>query len=398
MGSTLREQIPKLEPMGSDPLMNPDIAKQQAVYQEWRHHLHKHPELSGSETNTVQFIQEKLTEFDVPHRTLAGGVVGWLKNGTGTARGLRADIDALPIHETNRFTHRSMREGVMHACGHDGHTTMLLGAAQYLAAHLDTFQGTIYFIFQPAEEVGNGAENMIAAGLFNTYPMETIYGMHNWPGLPIGHFVTHSNVVMAAVKFFDIKIKGSGGHAAMPHLTRDPIVAGSQLVTALQTIASRRVDPNDAMVLSITSVQAGDAYNVIPAELLLKGTVRYFRDEVYKSIHQQIKNQLTALNSAGFETEFITHNSVPATINDPQQAEFTAQVAIDMLGDEDKVLRYQPPSMGAEDFAYMLQAKPGSYVWLGNGGTSGLHAPDYDFNDDALVYGVNYWVDLAQKG
>ena len=247
--------------------MNPTIAKRQATYRKWRHHLHKYPELSGAETATVRFIRERLKEFGVPHRTLAGGVVGWLKNGEGAARGLRADIDALPIKEANSFAHSSVNEGVMHACGHDGHTTMLLGAAEYLAAHSAALKGTIYFIFQPAEEIGSGAAQMMEAGLFKIYPMERIYGMHNWPGLSLGSFATHIGPVMAAVEFFDIKIKGGGGHAAMPHLTLDPVLAACQLVTSLQTIASRGIDPNDAMVLSITSIQAGEAYNVIPEEV-----------------------------------------------------------------------------------------------------------------------------------
>jgi len=375
--------------------MNKEITKRHKFYKEWRHHLHRHPELSFQEEETRKFVCARLKDFKIPHKELVGGVVGWLDNGQGVARGLRADMDALPIKEENSFAYKSANEGVMHACGHDGHTTMLLGAAQYLASHRDRFNGRVYFIFQPAEEVGGGAQKMITAGLFNKFPMEKVYGMHNWPGLAIGKFATHPSAVMAAVDFFDIVIKGGGGHAAMPHLTEDPLVASCQLVNSLQTIVSRSVDPNDAVVVSITSIQAGDAYNVIPAEVKLKGTLRYFDKRVYKRIRQRINAQIKSLkNVYGFQIDLNIHNAAPATINDPAQAEFSAQVAESMGS---AVIRAETPSMGAEDFAYMLAAKPGSYVWLGNGNTPTLHAPNYDFNDDALVVGINYWVELAAQ-
>ena len=377
--------------------MNPAVEENKAVYREWRQHLHKHPELSAAETATVEFIREKLTEFGVPHEALAGGVVGWLKKGEGLARGFRADIDALPIKEENAFAHRSVNEDVMHACGHDGHTAMLLGAAHHLVSHPDEFNGTIYFVFQPAEEIGDGGAKMIAAGLFRTYPMERIYGMHNWPNLAVGSFATHTGPVMAAVSSFDIRIRGIGGHAAMPHLTRDPLLAACQLVSSLQSIASRNTDPNDSMVLSITSFKAGEAYNVIPADALLKGTIRYFAADLYERIEQRMKEQLAAVEANGFQTELIMHSSVPPTINDREQAKLSTEVATAVVGRAGEVLRGQLPSMGGEDFSYMLQEKPGSYIWLGNGDTASLHSPAYDFNDAALIYGVNYWIELAHR-
>ena len=391
-------EIAKSENLG-DLTMDRAIVKEAKTYKEWRRHLHKHPELSFEEKETVRFICAQLKEFRVPYKKLAGGVVAWLDNGEGPARGLRADIDALPIKEANSFSYKSVHEGVMHACGHDGHTSMLLGATQHLVTHREKFCGRVYFIFQPAEEVGGGAQKMLDAGLFKIFPMERIYGMHNWPGLAIGNFATHSQEVMAAVDFFDITIRGGGGHAAMPHLTQDPLVAACGLVNSLQTIVSRNVDPNDAVVLSITSIQAGAAYNVIPSEVKLKGTLRYFSRDAYKLIQQRINAHIQSLRTVyGFELEFIIHTAAPATINDPDQAELSAQAAEIASAQTGRVLRNQTPSLGAEDFSYMLNVKPGSYIWLGNGDTSSLHAPDYDFNDDALIYGVNYWVEMAARG
>ena len=366
-----------------------------------RHDLHAHPELAFEEHRTSDVVARFLEKAGVEvHRGLAGtGVVGVLRAGhSRRAIGLRADMDALPIEEENTFPHRSRHAGRMHACGHDGHTTMLLAAAEYLAGSR-RFDGTVYFIFQPAEEGEGGARAMIEDGLFTRFPMEAVYGLHNWPGLALGQFAVHRGPVMAGTDQFDIVLRGQGAHAAMPHQGRDPIVAGAALVQTLQSIVSRSTDPLDAVVVSVTRFHAGEAYNVIPPEAKLAGTVRTLRTEVQQEVESNLKRLATGIAQAhGMEAQVFYRRGYPATVNDPREAEFCRQVAAQLVGEE-QVRADLPPSMGAEDFAYMLQEKPGCYVWLGNGpGTGGctLHNPRYDFNDALLPIGAAYWVTLVE--
>ena len=375
-----------------------ELRQQRGQYVEWRHHLHRHPELSNQESKTLAFVCKHLRTARIAHKKMAGGVVAWLdpppaKRGA-PAIGLRADMDALPIREQNQFRHRSSNEGIMHACGHDGHTAMLLGAATFLAQHKAHLTSRIYFIFQPAEEDGKGAAGMIAAGLFEQFPMQRVFGLHNWPGLPAGTFAVTSAEVMAAVDFFDIVIRGAGGHAAMPHLGTDALVAASHFVTVAQTLISRNLDPLEAAVLSITSMQGGESYNVLPARVTLKGTIRYFNDRICKRLVRQMDHQLRSICKAhDVQGQLSCETVTIATINDARSAELAAQAASAVSAQ--KVRRELPPSMGGEDFAYMLRQVPGSYIWLGNGDTASLHAPNYDFNDQILLAGVQYWCELA---
>ncbi len=334
------------------------------------------------------------------HRGLAGtGVVGVLKAGTSPRSiGLRADMDALPIQEQNPYPHRSVHDGKMHACGHDGHTAMLLGAAEYLAK-TRRFDGTVYFIFQPAEETIGGARVMIEEGMLQRFPMEAVYGMHNWPGLPAGQFAIHAGPVMACADQFDIVVRGHGAHAAMPQQGRDPLVAGAALVQALQSIVSRNTDPLDSVVLSITRFHAGDAYNVIPDEARIGGTVRAFRPEVEDVVESAMERVCGGIGAAhGVQVSLDYRRGYPPTVNTPVEAKRCAQVAAQLVGVE-QVRTDLNPSMGAEDFAYFLRERPGCYVWIGNGlGEGGcmLHNPHYDFNDGILSLGASYWVRLAE--
>ena len=368
-----------------------------------RHDLHAHPELAFDEHRTSAAVAAFLEELGIAvHRGLAGtGVVGVLRRGSGSrAIGLRADMDALPVLEQNRFPHRSRHEGRMHACGHDGHTAMLLGAAEYLVRH-GRFDGSVVFIFQPAEETDGGARVMIEDGLFERFPMEAVFGMHNWPGMPTGRFAVHGGPVMACADQFDIVIKGHGAHAAMPQQGRDPLVAGAALVQALQTVVSRSLDPLDSAVLSITRFFAGgDAYNVIPGEARIGGTVRAFRPEVEDGIEAAMERLCAGVAAAhGVQATLDYRRGYPPTVNDAAQAEICRQVLAELVG-PDQVQTDARPSMGAEDFAFMLREKPGCYVWIGNGLAEGgcmLHNPRYDFNDDILTLGATYWVRLAEK-
>ena len=375
-----------------------ELRQQRKIYLEWRHHLHRHPELSGQESKTLAFVCKHLRAARIAHKKLAGGVVAWLdppraKRGE-PAIGLRADMDALPIREQNQFRHRSANEGIMHACGHDGHTTMLLGAANFLAQHKERLAGRVYFIFQPAEEEGKGAAKMIDAGLFKQFPMQRVFGLHNWPGLPVGVFAVTSAEVMAAVDFFDIEIRGEGGHAAMPHLGTDALVAASHFVTIAQTLVSRNLDPLASAVLSITAMRGGENYNVLPARVAIKGTIRYFSDKVCRQLVKQMDNQLRSICKAhGVQGQLGCETVTIATINDASSSALAAQAAGG--ASSEKVRRELPPSMGGEDFAYMLKQVPGSYIWLGNGDTASLHAPNYDFNDKILLVGIQYWCELA---
>lgn len=366
-----------------------------------RRDIHAHPETAFEEQRTSALVVEVLSAAGIEvQRGLAGtGVVGVLSSGTSNrAIGLRADMDALPIHEQNPFPHRSHFDGKMHACGHDGHTAMLLGAAEYLAA-TGNFDGTVYFIFQPAEEGEGGARAMIEDGLFERFPMQSVFGMHNWPGLPAGQFAIMPGPMMASADQFDIVIKGHGAHAAMPHQGADPVAAGSALAQALQTIVSRTLDPLDAAVLSVTRFHAGEAYNVIPDHATLGGTVRAFRPEVQDRVEAAMERLCGGIGAAfGVQVSLDYRRGYPATINSAAEAEICRHVATELAGKE-AVRSDLRPSMGAEDFSFMLLEKPGCYVWLGNGlGEGGcmLHNPHYDFNDEVLVLGASYWARLAE--
>jgi len=376
-----------------------DIVALSEEMQQWRRHIHAHPELAFKEFDTADFVAKKLQEFGLEiHQGLAGtGVVGTVTRGrSNRAIGLRADLDALPIEEANQFSHRSKNPGIMHACGHDGHTCMLLGAAKHLAQS-NNFEGTVHFIFQPAEENEGGARTMIEDGLFERFPVEAVYGMHNIPGMPVGSFGIKSGPMMAAFDIFDLKITGTGGHAAMPHLTVDPILVGTKIVEAFQTIVSRTINPQEPTVLSVTQFQAGDAYNVIPNEITIAGCTRCFSESVQTQLENTMQKVAEDIAKAhGAHIEFRYERRYPPTINSEQEAETARQAATQIVG-QGQV--YNPkPSMGSEDFAYMLQVKPGSYIWIGNGDGEGscmVHNPGYDFNDEILPIGATYWVNLV---
>ena len=371
---------------------------------EWRHSIHCNPETAFKEFQTAAFVEKKLVSFglDEVHTCIAKtGIVGVIKGnkpGEG-AIGLRADLDALDIEEKNEFSYASKNHGKMHACGHDGHTTMLLGAAKYLAANKD-FSGTVYVIFQPAEENEGGGRTMVEEGLFDKFPMDRVYGMHNWPGLAAGTFSVRIGPVMAAADRFDLIVKGKGGHAAMPHLTHDPLITATQIVNGLQQLHSRRMNPLDQSVLSITQIHAGEAYNVIPDEAVIRASVRTFSKDVKQMIIagiHQIAKGITSGNNCTYELNY--RDGYPPTVNTSDAAEISARAATNTVG-KDKVLREYPPSLASEDFSFMLQEKPGCYVWLGNGPGEGgcmLHNPHYDFNDDVLQTGVSYWINLVKE-
>jgi hippurate hydrolase len=370
---------------------------------EWRRDIHQHPELKFEENRTADLVAAKLEEFGIEiHRGLAKtGVVGTIRNGDGPSIGLRADMDALPLEEKNTFKHASSNPGKMHACGHDGHTAMLLGAAKHLASSKN-FKGTVNFIFQPAEEGGGGGELMIKEGLFEMFPVDSVYGLHNWPGMPAGIFGVGSGPIMASVDTFDLTINGRGGHAAMPDQCIDPIVIASQVVTALQTIPSRNTHPVDSVVISVTQIHAGDAYNVIPDSVQMHGTVRTFQPETRKEIPSSMLRVAEGVCAAyGGTCELNYMSGYPATINSVAETEISAKAVVDLLGEEN-IIRNPTPSMGGEDFSYMLEARPGCYVWLGIGPGKGeggcmLHSSHYDFNDDVLPIGASYWVKLVEN-
>jgi hippurate hydrolase len=366
-----------------------------------RRDIHAHPELAFDEYRTADIVARELQRYGLEvHRGLARtGVVGVLKAGTSSRMiGLRADMDALPLAEMNEFPHHSKHPGKMHACGHDGHTAILLGAARHLAANPD-FDGTVVFIFQPAEESEGGAAVMIEDGLFEQFPVESIFGLHNWPGIPVGEMMVMPGPVMAGTCGFEMHVRGHGCHAAMPHQGIDAIVTGAQLVQALQTVVSRTLHPCDAAVVSVTQFHAGEAWNIIPEEVVMRGTIRTFKPEVQDAVERAIERLCSGIASAnGAQISVRFDRRYPPTVNSPAEARFCQQVAADVFG-QDKVLQDILPSMGAEDFAYMLKEKPGCYVWLGNGpGTGGctLHNPHYDFNDDLLRLGVGYWAHLVR--
>lgn len=376
-----------------------------------RRDIHQHPELCYEETRTSALVADKLTQWGIPvHRGLGKtGVVATIKKGSSNrAIGLRADMDALPMPEDNQFPHRSIHPNKMHACGHDGHTAMLLGAARHLKDLAD-FDGTVYLIFQPAEEGGAGAKAMIDDGLFKLFPMDAVFGMHNWPGSNVGTFGVAYGPAMASSNEFRITVHGKGSHAALPHESIDPIMVAVNIAQALQTIVTRNKKPVDTAVLSITQIHAGTATNVVPNVAEIGGTVRTFTVEVLDLIERRMReiSDYTA-RAYGASVEFYFKRNYPPTINTRKEAMFCAEVMDSIVG-EANVTREIEPTMGAEDFAFMLLEKPGAYVFIGNGttgshrdsghglGPCALHNPSYDFNDDLLPIGSTYWVQLVQK-
>ncbi|TMH10173.1 MAG: amidohydrolase [Betaproteobacteria bacterium] len=374
-----------------------------------RRDIHAHPELCFEEQRTSDVIAKQLTDWDVPiHRGMGKtGVVGIIRNGSSArAVGLRADIDALPMTEHNRFAHASQYAGKMHACGHDGHVAMLLAAAKHLSKHRN-FDGTVYVVFQPAEEGGGGAREMIKDGLFDKYPMEAIFGAHNWPGMQVGQFAIKSGPSFASSNEFKITIRGKGAHAAMPHNGVDPVPVACQMVQAFQTIITRNKRPIDAGVISVTMIHTGEATNVVPESCVIEGTVRTFTLEVLDLIERRMRS-IAEHTSAAFEAscEFEFARNYPPTINHASETEFARQVMSELVG-ADNVLEFEP-TMGAEDFSYFLLEKPGAYFLIGNGdgshrqgghgmGPCMLHNPSYDFNDDLIPLGATLWVRLAES-
>ncbi len=386
-----------------------NIVTQAASVAAIRRDIHAHPELCFEEFRTADLVAQKLTEWGIPiHRGLGKtGVVGIVKAGTSSrAIGLRADMDALPMQEFNTFAHASKHSGKMHACGHDGHTAMLLAAAQHFSKNRN-FDGTVYLIFQPAEEGGGGAREMIADGLFEQFPMDAVFGMHNWPGDQVGRFAVSPGPVMASSNEFKIVFRGKGGHAALPHNAVDPIPMATQAVAAFQTIISRNKKPIEAGVISVTMIHAGEATNVIPDSCELQGTVRTFTTELIDLVEQRMKTICEGIAQAfDGSVEFEFQRNYPPTINHAKEAEFARSVMASIVGDAN--VGVQEPTMGAEDFAYMLQAKPGCYAFIANGdgahremghggGPCMLHNPSYDFNDDLIPLGASYWVRLAEQ-
>jgi hippurate hydrolase len=367
-----------------------------------RRDIHAHPELGFEEERTSDIVAQKLAEFGCEvHRGLATtGVVGTIRRGNSLrAIGLRADMDCLPMQELNEFAHRSQHDGKMHGCGHDGHTTMLLGAARHLAATRN-FEGTVHFIFQPGEEGYGGGRVMVQEGLFDKFPCDAVFAMHNKPGIPLGHMAVRAGPMLAASDRFDIHVKAQGGHAAQPHHGIDPFVIGAQIVMGLQTIVSRNVNPVDSAVITIGFMKGGSAYNVIPDELHIGGTVRSFRPEVRDLLERrmgEVAGGTAALHGASAELNY--RRGYPPTINHASEAQFAADVAAEICG-EAQVDRNVAPSLGGEDFSYMLLARPGAMLWLGNGPGEGgcfLHNARYDFNDSALPVGVSFFVRLAER-
>ena len=383
------------------PVLN-RIADFQAEIAGWRRDFHTHPEILFDVQRTAGKVESLLREFgcdDVVTGLGRTGVVGLIRgrsNGSGRTIGLRADMDALPIHEKTGAPYASQTPGRMHACGHDGHTAMLLGAAKYLA-ETRNFDGTVVVIFQPAEEGGGGGREMVADGLMEKFGITEVYGMHNWPGMPLGQFGIREGGIMAATDRFSIDIEGLGGHAARPHTTIDPVMIAAQLITALQTIVSRNVDPLKSAVVSVTVMEAGEADNVIARTARLKGTVRTLDNGVQDFIQDRLETfvpQFAASYGAKASCTYL--RGYPVTVNSPRETAFAAEIATEIAG-LDKVDPDVAPSMGGEDFSFMLQQRPGAYIFLGNGDSSELHTDNYDFNDEAIPFGTSYWVRLAER-
>ena len=388
--------------MNRSRLIIEDVNGLQAVMQEWRRDIHRHPELAFNENRTAEMVAQNLESFGAEVFTGIGktGVVGKLTNGNSdNAIGLRADMDALPMQENNDFSYRSVNEGVFHGCGHDGHTAMLLGAAKYLSLTKE-FDGTVYFIFQPAEEAAGGAPEMIKDGLFDKFRMTSVYGMHNMPGMPVGQFGIRSGHMFAAFAPFDIEITGIGGHAAMPQNCVDPIVISSSVIQALQTVVSRNIDPFKPSVISVTQVHAGDAYNVIPDSVQLCGGVRYFDQESGLIIKRRIEEVLQGICSTYGASLTLNYDELyPVLSNHEKETGIAVTAASDLVGAE-KVNAEIPATAGSEDFAFMLLEKPGAYILIGNGDGKGgcmIHHSSYDFNDRILPLGASYWIQLAEN-
>src|SRR3984893_1389146 len=367
-----------------------------------RHDIHAHPELGFEEERTAEIVAAKLKEFGCEvHRGLATtGVVGTIRKGNSLrAIGLRADMDCLPMQELNGFAHRSTHDGKMHACGHDGHTTMLLGAARYLAKSRN-FDGTVHFIFQPAEEGLGGAEAMVKDGLFDEFPCEAIFGMHNRPGLAVGKFQIRPGPMMAGGAFFDIAITGRGAHGARPESRIDPVVVASRITTALQSIVARNVRPVDTAVLSVTKIHAGDAYNVIPEKAVLGGTVRCFSNVTMSLVEERMRRIAEGVAGGLGATAVLDFRSLfPPLVNHDDETRFIADTAAEVVGEEN-VNRYAGVVMASEDFSYMLERVPGAYIQIGNGdgeGAGEVHNPSYDFNDGALPYGASLFARLVER-
>jgi len=376
------------------------IRRHQAELTAFRRDLHSHPELGMAEFRTAEKVATALEALGIEvHRGVGGtGVVGVLRNGSGNrAIGLRADMDALPMEELNDVPYRSTVKGAMHACGHDGHTTMLLGAAKYLA-ETRNFDGIVHFIFQPGEEGCGGALAMLEDGLFERFPCDAIYGMHNRPGMPLGEYAINSGPTAAGGAFFDITITGKGSHGARPEVSIDPVLAACHVTTALQSIVSRNLSPRDPAVVSVTKVVGGDAYNVIPETAVISGTARFFAREVSVQIEEGLKRVAEGV-AAGFgASASLDYRLIFApTINDAEQTEAYAAAASELVGDT-KVARDKPPGMGSEDFSFMMERVPGAYIYLGNGDGAMPHNPRYQFNDEAIPYGAALYARVVEKG
>ena len=385
------------------PILN-SINQMQDQMTEWRQDLHKIPEIGLQEFETSKYIKNKLSEFNIKFKDgyANTGVVAWVDGNEVTndkTIGLRADFDALPMPEQNEFNHKSQNKGMMHGCGHDGHTTMLLGAAKYLSEN-NNFNGRVYFIFQPGEEGFAGGEKMIQDGMFDDFKIDEVYALHNWPELPLGTFGVNSGPMMAAVDEFDIIVKGKGGHAAIPDLGVDPVIIAAQIINAVQTIISRVTSPIDKALISITKVHAGSAYNVIDDEVFLGGTVRTFKEKTRLLIQNKLLDTAKGIAQAnGGDVEFIYKPGYPPTINSKDESIFASEVAKNLVGDKNVVTDVEP-SMGGEDFSYFLNKKPGSYLYIGQkdeNHKAHLHTTKYDFNDNLLPIGVNFWVDLVKS-
>lgn len=381
------------------PILN-RVAEMQDEITEWRRHLHTIPEILYEVHKTSAFVAERLREFgcdEVATGIGRTGVVGIIKGslGPGPTIGMRADMDALPLSEVTGKPYASTHANAMHACGHDGHTAMLLGAAKYLA-ETRNFKGSVAVIFQPAEEGGAGGRAMVEDGMMERFGIERVFGMHNMPGLEVGRFAIRPGPIMAGTSEFTITVRGKGGHAAMPHTTVDPIVAAASMITALQSIASRSVDPIESVVVSVTKVHAGDAYNIIPEQVEFAGTIRTLKTEVgdrARARMREICEGIAAAHGATVDVDIVVN--YPVTFNDPAETGFAAGIAMGVAG-EPNVATEVAPVMGGEDFSYMLEARPGAFIFLGNGATANLHNPAYDFNDEAIPHGVSYWVKLAE--
>jgi hippurate hydrolase len=384
------------------PIVN-RVADLQPDIQAWRRDIHQHPELLYDVHRTAAFVADRLKEFGCDEvatglgRTGVVGVIKGKKPAGGNIKviGLRADMDALPIEEETNLAYASKTPGKMHACGHDGHTAMLLGAARYLA-ETRNFAGDAVVIFQPAEEGGAGAAAMIKDGLMDRFAIDQVFGMHNYPGSPVGSFAIRSGPIMAATDAIDIEIEGQGGHAARPHKCVDSVMVGAQLITALQQIVSRNVDPLDSAVISICEFHAGNARNVIPQTAVLRGTVRTLTAKVRQLIERRVREVTAGVaQMTGARIDLTYERGYPVTSNHAAQTDFATQVAKEIAGDAN--VRGMSPMMGAEDFAYMLEQRPGAFIFCGNGDSAGLHHPAYNFNDEAIVFGTSYWIRLVEN-